>query len=148
VQVCEHLERMARIASKYALIRSVHHNRSSHNPAAYYSLAGREPLEDRVTMNASATDFPHPGSVLDYLLEREGARGKVPTFVSLPTMIADGPFRTPGEFAGFLGKKHDPLFITRDPNVPGFKVSELELPQGVGLERIDDRKAILAKLDR
>lgn len=153
IQVSEHLPRMAKIAHKYALVRSVHHNRSSHNPAAYYSLTGREPLEDRVTLNAAATDFPHPGSVTDYLIERErlhergGARSKVPTFVSLPTMIADGPFRTPGEFAGLLGKKHDPLFITRDPNSPGFKVSELALPQGVGIERIEDRKAILTKLE-
>ena len=33
-------------------------------------------------------------------------------------MIADGVFRTPGEFAGYLGKEHDPLFITKDPNAP------------------------------
>ena len=36
-------------------------------------------------------------------------------FVSLPTMIADGPFRTPGEFAGFLGKAR-PAVRLKDPN--------------------------------
>jgi hypothetical protein len=106
ILVSEHLPRMAHIAEKYALIRSVHHTRSSHNPGAYYSLTGREPLTDLVTANASATDFPHPGSVVAAL--NPGER-KVPPFVSLPTMIADGPFRTPGEFAGFLGKIYGTL---------------------------------------
>src|SRR5262249_50618297 len=32
--VCEHLPRMARIADTYALIRSVYHTRSCHNPPA------------------------------------------------------------------------------------------------------------------
>jgi hypothetical protein len=123
IQVSEHLPRLAKIAGSYALIRSVHHTRSSHNPAAYYSLTGREPLSDLVTLNASATDFPHPGSVTDYLLRRRGAPMKAPASVALPTMIADGPFRTPGEFGGCLGKKHDPLFITSDPNSKGFDLS-------------------------
>src|SRR6266851_2402129 len=64
IQVSEHLPRLARVADKYALIRSVHHNRSNHNSGAYFSLTGREPLVDIVTANASATDFPHPGSVV------------------------------------------------------------------------------------
>src|SRR5205823_12260718 len=143
IQVTEHLPRLARLADKYALIRSVHHNRSSHNPGAYYSLTGREPLIDRVTLNASATDFPHPGSVVSYL---DQTARQVPAFVSLPTMIADGPFRTPGEFAGFLGKKHDPLWVLRDPNAAEFKVGELMLPDGVDVTRVADRKAIQADL--
>src|SRR6185295_2326017 len=135
--------RLARLADRYMLIRSVRHTRSSHNPAAYYSLTGREPLSDLVTANASATDFPHPGSVADYLMGARGVRGGAPTFVSLPTMIADGPFRTPGEFAGFLGKKHDPLFVQSDPGARGFD-PELRLPHGVSVERIEDRGSILA----
>src|SRR5687767_11307464 len=44
VLVGEHLPRLAKLAHKYALVRSVHHTRSQHNPGAYYSLTGREPL--------------------------------------------------------------------------------------------------------
>ncbi len=119
ILVTEHLPRMARIADAFALVRSVHHTRSSHNPGAYYSLTGREPLTDLVTANASATDFPHPGSVVAAL---DSGERKVPPFVSLPTMIADGPFRTPGEFAGFLGKIYDPLWVLADPNARDFNV--------------------------
>jgi hypothetical protein len=142
--VSEHLPRMARIADKYALIRSVHHTRSSHNPGAYYSLTGREPLTDLVTANAAATDFPHPGSVVAAL---DPGERKVPPFVSLPTMIADGPFRTPGEFAGFLGKIYDPLWVLADPNAKSFNVEQLTLPAELDIERVQERRSILRELD-
>jgi hypothetical protein len=144
IRVTEHLGRMANLAHRYALVRSVHHDRSSHNPGAYYSLVGRRPLINRVTLNASATDFPHPGSIVDYL-DRE--RRDVPASVALPTMIADGPFRTPGEFAGFLGKMYDPLWVLKDPNSGDFGVEDLTLPAEVDVERVSNRRAILADLD-
>ncbi len=144
IQVTEHLPRLARLTDKYALIRSVRHNRSAHNSGAYYSLTGREPLIDIVTANAAATDFPHPGSVVAYL---GGSNGKVPPFVSLPTMIADGPFRTPGEFAGLLGKMYDPLWVLGNPNSPSFDATDFTLPAEVNVERVEDRRAILHELD-
>ncbi|MDX2037404.1 MAG: DUF1501 domain-containing protein [Isosphaeraceae bacterium] len=143
--VCEHLPRMAGLMDRVCLVRSVHHTTSAHNSAAYYSLTGHKPAIDIVTANATATDFPAYGSIVDKLAP---SNARVPTAVSLPSMIADGPFRTPGEFAGFLGKRHDPLFITKNPNDPRFRVEELELPVDVPLERVSDRRAILDSLIR
>jgi Protein of unknown function (DUF1501) len=144
VQVIEHLPRLAKLADKFTLVRSVHHRTSNHNSAAYYSLTGHQPLIDIVTANASAHDFPAYGSVVDKFAP---TASKVPTAVSLPTMIADGPFRTPGEFAGLLGKMHDPLFITQDPNSSTFDVEELTLPAGLSFDRVDNRKALLDAVD-
>src|SRR5262249_30978261 len=109
VRFTEHVPRLARLFDRFALVRSVHHRTSSHNSAAYYSLTGHQPLIDIVTSNASAIDVPAYGSVVAYLERARNHRRNVPPFVALPTMIADGPFRTPGEFAGFLGKMYDPL---------------------------------------
>src|SRR5262249_34263575 len=117
VRFTEHLPRLARLLDRFALVRSVYHRTSSHNSAAYYSLTGHQPLIAIAPSNASATDVPAYGSLVASLDaqgqgRRQGeARPGVPPFVSLPTMIADGPFRTPGEFAGFLGKAYDPLFL-------------------------------------
>lgn len=144
IQVTEHLPEMAKLADRYALVRSVHHRSGNHNPGAYYSLTGREPLTDVVTLNAAATDFPSPGSIVDFLDRKPS---DVPRFVSLPTMIGDGPFRTPGEFAGFLGKKYDPLWVLQDPNSAGFNVRELSLPDGISLDRLADRRQTLTQLD-
>jgi hypothetical protein len=142
-QISEHLPKLAKLADHYSLVRSVHHKSSSHNPGAYVSLTGRESLVNIVTLNASAVDFPHPGSVVDYL---DRKRRNVPAFVSLPTMIADGPFRTPGEFAGFLGKKYDPLWVLKDPNSSNFNVKELGLPAEVDVHRLNDRRKTLSDL--
>lgn len=143
LRVTEHLPKLAALSNRYAVIRSVHHTMSSHNSGAYYALSGRQPLINIVSANASATDFPHPGSIVDHLAP---AVGQVPTSVALPWMIADGPFRTPGEFAGFLGKNHDPLWVLSDPNSPNFKVSELTLPDGLSVQQITDREAMRTKL--
>lgn len=143
VRFSEHLPRLARLADRFALVRSVQHNQSNHNPGAYYSLTGRQPLTNSLTVTASAVDFPHPGAVVSFL---DRKRRSVPPFVSLPTMIADGPFRTPGEFAGFLGKMYDPLWVLRDPNATEFNVAELSLPPDVDPQRVLDRESVMTRL--
>jgi hypothetical protein len=156
VRFTEHVPRLARLFERFALVRSVTHRTNSHNSAAYYSLTGHQPLIDIVTSNASATDVPAYGAVVACLdaaggEARSNTNPKVPPFVSLPTMIADGPFRTPGEFAGFLGKGYDPLLITSDPNSATFDVKELTLPTEVSVERAaarDDFRHDLESLSR
>ncbi len=143
LDVCELLPRLARQADKFCLVRSVNHTTGAHNSAAYYSLTGHKPLIDIVTANATATDFPCYGAIVDKLAP---GNPRVPSAVSLPTMIADGPFRTPGEFAGFLGKRHDPLFITKNPNDPAFQVTELSLPLEIPMSRAGDRRSLLSGL--
>ncbi len=147
LRICEHLPKLAQRSHLYAVLRGVWHTRSAHNSAAYYALTGREPLVDAVTSNAAPTDFPHPGSVISYLDRRNGtAAADIPGCVSLPWMIADGPFRTPGEFAGFLGKAYDPLWILKDPNQPQFRVAELSPPSGVDITRLGHRQQLQAQL--
>src|SRR6185295_10476024 len=71
----------------------------------------------------------------------------MPTFVSLPWVIGDGTI-TPGQSASFLGKVHDPLLVTRDPNKPDFKLPELSLPEGVSYERLLHRRSIQKVIDQ
>src|SRR3954452_23848762 len=40
IQVAEHMPRMARLADRYAIVRSVTHEQSAHPPAAYWMMAG------------------------------------------------------------------------------------------------------------
>jgi Protein of unknown function (DUF1501) len=46
---------------------SGHHTTSQHNSAAYDSLTGHKPVLDIVTADASATDFPSYGAIVDKL---------------------------------------------------------------------------------
>jgi hypothetical protein len=141
--VCELLPRMAQVMDSMTVVRSVCHRTTFHNSAAYYSLTGHQPQADSVSAAASASDFPAYGSVVSKLAP---GRNPVPTFISLPWMIGDGVFRAPGQFAGYLGKEHDPLFLTKDPNDPHFSVDALTLPIEVPMRRVTDRLALRSGL--
>jgi len=125
IAISEHLPRLAKVMDKVTLIRSMRHHMKNHNPASYYALTGHAPPVDDITLRDSPELFPAYGSIVDRLAPVSGA---VPTFVALPWVIGDGTI-TPGQGASFLGKTHDPLLVTRDPNKPDFKLPELNLPQ-------------------
>ncbi len=136
VPVCEHLPETAKILDKVTLIRSVHHTMNNHNSAAYHALTGHAPPLDDIRLRDSLELFPSYGSVADRFLPP--AQG-LPTFVALPHVMSDGSV-TPGQHASFLGKSHDPLLITQDPNDSSFRLPELSLPAGVSPERLQRRR--------
>lgn len=143
ITVNEHLPRLAKVMDKVTLIRSMHHNMKNHNPASYYALTGHAPPVDDITLRDSPELFPAYGSVVDQLAPGDG---KMPTFVSLPYVIGDGTI-TPGQQASFLGKLHDPLLITQNPNKPDFKLPELSLPANLSYERLMHRREIQKMID-
>ena len=130
--VNEHLSETAKIMDKVCLVRSVHHSMKNHNSASYYALTGHAPPVDDIRLRDSIELFPAYGSIVDRLAP---ARRGVPTFVSYPHVIRDGSV-TPGQRASFLGKKHDPLFISEDPNSPDFRLPELSLPGNLTMDRL------------
>src|SRR5712675_1463505 len=124
ITVSEHLPRLAKVMDKVTLIRSMHHHMKNHNPASYYALTGHAPPVDDITLRDSPELFPGYGSVVDRLAP---GSSEMPTFVGWAWLIGDVTI-TPGQGASFLGKMHDPLLITRDPNKADFKLPELDLP--------------------
>ncbi|HMC27364.1 MAG TPA: DUF1501 domain-containing protein, partial [Verrucomicrobiae bacterium] len=143
IAISEHLPKLAKVMDKVTLIRSMHHNMKNHNPASYYALTGHVPPVDDITLRDSPEMFPAYGSVLDRFAP---ARSEMPTFVGLPWVIGDGTI-TPGQGASFLGKMHDPLLVTRDPNKPDFALPELKLPANVSYERLLHRRSIQKIID-
>src|SRR5216117_2475063 len=135
IAISERLPRLAKVMDKVTLILSMHHQMKNHIPASYYALTGHAPPVDDITLRDSPELFPAYGSVVDHLAPVSGA---LPTFVGLPYVIGDGTI-TQGQGASFLGKTHDPLLITRDPNNPQFKLPELNLPANVSYERLMHR---------
>lgn len=143
IQICEHLPETAKIMDKVTLIRSVHHTMKSHNPAAYYALTGHAPPVDDIRLRDSIELFPAYGSVVDRLSPVENG---MPTFVAYPHVIRDGAI-TPGQHASFLGKEHDPLLITEDPNGDQFQLPQLSLPANLSVDRIAQRRALQELID-
>jgi len=144
VRICEHLHLTARVMDKLAIIRSLHHGMTNHNAAAVETLCGRTPLKGDLELLADdPNSFPCYGSALSYLTP--GMR-EVPVHVALPHLMRNVVV-LPGQNAGFLGAAHNPFQIDRDPNEPGFRVDELELPAGVSPDRLADRRSLLSMLD-
>ena len=144
IAISEHLPRLAKVMDKVTLIRSMHHHMKNHNPASYYALTGHAPPVDDITLRDSPELFPAYGSVVDKLAPVSDA---MPTSVALPWVIGDGTI-TPGQNGSFLGKVHDPLWVTRDPNKPDFKLPELNLPAGITYERVMHRRSIQKIIDK
>ena len=145
LQVCEHLPRLARVAHKFALIRSMTHRASNHNPATYYALTGVPPSRDIVALGTSPDDYPNPGAVVARLLPRQRP---VPPFVQLsPPLVGDASRNAGGQTAGFLSAAYDPFKVSPDPNHPDFDVPELSLPAPVNNQRLDRRRSLLRTVE-
>jgi hypothetical protein len=136
LRICEHLPETAKVMHKVTLLRSVHHAMKNHNSASYNALTGRAPAVDDIRLRDSIELFPAYGSIVDRFAPNTNG---MPTFVAYPHVIRDGSV-TPGQHASFLGKQHDPLLVTNDPNASDFALPELSLPRGVSVDRLQRRR--------
>jgi hypothetical protein len=145
VRIGEKLPEVAKILDQLTVIRCMRHSTrmANHNSAGYYSLTGVPPATDDQRLRDSQDLLPAYGSVVSKLAP---AKKGVATFVSFPHVIADGSV-TPGQHASFLGKAHNPLFVSDDPNRPDFRLPELSLPDGISPKRLESRTDILKLID-
>jgi hypothetical protein len=145
VHVCEHLPRLAARAEKYALVRSLSHRENNHLVATHHVLTGHPQPGAFFDKVASRDDWPCYSSGLAYLRPR---RDGVPSGVNLPTFLMEGPLTWPGQHAGFLGPRHDPWQVTRDPSKPDFRMDNLRPAPDIEVARLGDRRALLDQIDR
>lgn len=144
IRICDQLPQMAKVMDEVTLVRTVHHTMKNHNSASYYALTGHAPPLDDIRLRDTLDLFPAYGSVVDTLAPVSNG---MPTFVAFPHVIRDGEI-TPGQHASFLGKAHDPLLVTSDPNEPGFALPELSLPSGITTDRLQNRREIQQLVNR
>jgi hypothetical protein len=143
IQFCEHLPRLAERADRLAIVRSLSHSYRNHLNATHELLTGHSQPGAFFDKIASRDDYPCYASAVDAIRPRADG---IPSGVSLPTFLMEGPLTWPGQHAGFLGPKHDPWQVRQDPNRPGFGFEGLSLPAGLSVERLDRRKSLLDEL--
>jgi uncharacterized protein (DUF1501 family) len=107
VSIAEHFPRMAQMADRYAIVRSVHHNAAPiHETGHQLMQTGR--------LFRNGVEHPHYGSVLSQV--RGPASEGMPPFVVLPTPIGyTGVSVSHAQSAGFLGHDHDAFVMNADP---------------------------------
>lgn len=137
----EHLPRMARIADRYAVIRSMSHEDLDHGSATYLALTGR--YHERRSSNPppKPQDMPTYGAVL----RRVRPGNQFPydaVHLNAPALVPRLP--APGQNGGLLGRAHDP-FVIDDPQRPtGVPGLEWESLPPVQLQR---RRSLKQTLD-
>lgn len=130
-EISELLPLHAKIADKFSLVRSCHHDGAAVHDAGWQVMqTGR-----RFT---GGIQTPHAGAVAAYLL---GRRTDLPPFVVLPQLMGRGGGNMPnGQAGGFLGKAHDPFALMADPSQKDFKVPDLLPPDQIGAARLERRR--------
>ncbi len=156
IQIAEHFPLMAKMAERYAIVRSVHHD------AAPIHETGHQLMQTGY-LSGHGREYPHIGSVVSYL--RGPKQTALPPFVILPGPIDNtGVSVGHGQTAGFLGPDHDPVFLR--PHLPGamvvtnqgkpvgwvdplqgLSIIESDCPAGVDPARLGNSKALVDAVD-
>ncbi|MBI3856153.1 MAG: DUF1501 domain-containing protein [Planctomycetes bacterium] len=148
IRVTELLPRVAKLADKYSIIRSVHHRHQGHNSAMYWSIVGRPYPIDSTLINPSRTDLPSLGTLVGWLAQRDHFSGSIPPYVITPEPHCDSTrYITPGQYGGCLGAKFDPFVLNGDPNRADFEIKDVNLVGGVPVKRLEERQSLLRELD-
>ncbi|MEQ8790635.1 MAG: DUF1501 domain-containing protein [Pirellulaceae bacterium] len=123
---CETLPKTAKIASKIAVIRSMTHGEAAHERGTHNMFTGYRP--------SPALQFPSMGSVVSH---EYGPRKNLPPYVCIPNQ--------PNQFAGpgYLSSSFAPFSLGADPASSGFRVQDLNLPNGVDDARFSRRRSAL-----
>lgn len=158
IQIGELLPLSAQWMHKTAIVRSVNHKAGCHNPLPSYT--GYEIALADIT-STKDTYPPSMGSVCEYL---RPPTKDLPDYVYLPNYAgagnAGGTVRYPGPYAGFLGKRFDPLFSEFDKKkertLGKMKVLDGEpflsrntrLADGITLDALQTRESLLKQFNR
>ena len=104
IEICEHLPRLAGLADKFALIRSLHHDSPGHVSATHTLLTGY-PGE----VNEKPPYRPKYPDIWAVMNHELGARDPgMPPQVCMPRNRYQG--------SAYLGTQYDPLIVGGDPN--------------------------------
>jgi hypothetical protein len=137
LDICEIFPRLATMADKYTVIRSVHHEMASHNDGSIEMLTGKTPLRADPTSTA-VSEHPDIGMITSRM--RGPGPGGMPSYVGVPTK----PFMTRPQY---LGVSHT-AFETGDPSAENFKPANLKLDAGINASRLADRHGLMTQFDR
>jgi Protein of unknown function (DUF1501) len=147
VSISEHFPLLAKLANRYAIIRSMTHDDAAHLSSVHHILTGRHaPKVKSDAEPPSRRDSPAIGSALARL--RPGGVA-LPAFVTMPWIVshpAAAGGKAPGQNAGWLGPAYDPFVLTTDPSAAHFTIPALNRPPELTTARLEARRDLLANL--
>lgn len=140
LQYSELLPRLAKIADRCAVVRSIKHNQGNHGAGNHYMMTGAPP---RIPVGCGAFVSFHPsmGAVAAFEC---GGQNALPSYFSMPRMSRSGG-------PNFLGARYAPFVVSDDPNGSSFRVRDVALPADLtadGFERRNQLRGLVDRLQR
>ncbi len=135
VQFSEHLPKMAGVADKVTVVRSLAHTIPSHGPATVFMTTGNKPT--------AALQYPSLGSLCAKLLPVEKGVPPYVSFQDLRNGVAG--------LGGYLGSAYNPFGVEGSAGGKGqgnMTVRGITLPPGVSLEDLEKRDKLLDGFDK
>jgi hypothetical protein len=130
------------MADQLAILRAVNHGTGDHTKGNHWMLTGFEgPNFNDVSL---AQRNPSMGSAVARL---RGANAPgVPPYAAVPHLRGgtDNFFH----YHAYLGGAYNPFIANSDPNEKGYAVRDLQLPRGLTIERVQQRRQLLESVDR
>lgn len=149
IQICEHFKRLGHHVDKLAIVRSLNHSDPAHLSSGHATVTGQHaPVLNSDATPPSDRDSPHIGSLVSKV--RPNTNG-LPSFVTLPWKAyhpAAPGGEAPGQHGGWLGKSHDGVLLTGDPNAENWKPSNFSLRPEITLTRLEERFQLLEQLNQ
>jgi|LakMenEpi03Aug12_release.lakeMendotaPanAssembly.Ray.scaffolds.fasta_scaffold11995_4 hypothetical protein len=168
LRICEHLPLMAGLADTYTVIRTMSHTFNDHSGGAHYLQTGKRwhvPIGGGFA--PTPRDWPSMGSMVEYFDQQQsGLTRELPSYMVVPNSLGrlqeDGQYPRPGEHAGWLGQRYNPLTTridkkSKDDNPYwrvcsddelNYRISGLDTRDEIVLDRAQSRQSLLAQLNR
>ncbi|MGV3724365.1 MAG: DUF1501 domain-containing protein [Actinomycetota bacterium] len=147
LQVGELMPRLAKLAHRCAVLRSVATDVNAHTGSGYFMLTGH-PHRNRSgeSIPPDASDWPTLGAVMKRLLPPSRP---LPNVVWLPEPVKNNPgIYVAGQNAGFMAPQYEPMLLECDPNVPNFQPPGFTPLPELGSGRLDRRRGLLAQVNQ
>jgi hypothetical protein len=137
VRFAECVPKLAEVADRMTIVRSIWHKDPNHGGGNHYMMTGM-PTPVPVACGAFVTFHPSFGSMVSY---ERGIRNGLPPYISLPNVSRSGG-------PNFLGGQHAPFVVDGNPNDKSFRVRDVMLPAEISEGRAVSRQALRQALDR
>lgn len=137
MEICELFPRQAKIADKFSLVRSLHHDVGIHSDGGIVVLTGKRPTRLDPT-SQSKSEHPDFGMIASRV--RGFGTRMMPPYITLPRK----PYMTQ---PSYLGMQHSP-FELDDPSRPDFRPPQLQLSADLQVRGFEDRRQLLSQFDR
>ena len=131
VQLCELFPRIARLAGRFALVRSLHHDLPNHNDGSIELLTGKTPARPDPT-STNSSEHPDYGMIA---AELRASRSAMPGYVGVPRV----PFMVRPNYLGVSARGFD----AGDPSTTTYAPQNMALDQALTRDRLDRKSTRL-----